>query len=541
MGYPRKLQPLVIEDDPYAVQGYKSTFKLLEEYHPLVEPLFVRSYAEARRAIEEPQIFHVVLLDLNLPAESRQQPQEGLTLGGQLLEFLASREAYPIPCVVVISGKLNLHDYPVSSIQERLTNDFVFGRLVNKGSSDQHNAIEEALLWAHKYVDVGIHVRDAGNLWYPVLSPREEYLLRRCVVSQPETLGVDIRWWSAERGDSLSGSPSPNRGPTKVLMGHFLLDEMGKSRPTFFKFEPAGNAPMSSRDASILAHKLGHVKVLHESTSRQRSLIVTQSVTISSLPIPLSEYLLRSPDEIGKHISRVVSQIINQLGQLGDRHDDEYPISEALFKHLSARAIDQVLSSPENVTSLEPGSDPLATMTSLLGSSAMHWSPRAQCVHGDLNASNVAIDTGNPEEPHAYVFDAAGTKPDLDFRDLATLEVTTILFSPPGEIDEDSFRFFRALYSEDFVPSTSPVQGSDFARNVISMVLSIRQYIDSQGHRDTYAVLVFDAVMRQLSGLGLQPSPNKVRSSQQACALASWITAWARRMAPALVRETRGA
>src|SRR5208337_2630326 len=103
---------------------------------------------------------------------------------------------------------------------------------VNKGTEQQHHEIETALSQALRYTDIGIHIRDAEKEWFPTLSPREDDLLRRCVLAQPSDLGVDVRWWSAEPGQSIS-HPSPNRGPTKVLMGHFLMDDgMGASLPT---------------------------------------------------------------------------------------------------------------------------------------------------------------------------------------------------------------------------------------------------------------------------------------------------------------------
>ncbi len=301
MSYPRKLHILVTEDDSDAIEAYKATFTLLAKNFQFVEPVFARSFADAKRHIDGSDIFHVVLLDLNLPLATRQQPAEGLAPGEQLLEELAKRDRLPVPVVLVVSGKLNL-PHPIGGIQDRLAKDFWYGRLVNKGSPDQHSEIEIGLTQALKYIDLGIHIRDSGSEWFPTLSPREEDLLRRCILSQPSTLGVDIRWWSAEPGQSAS-HPSPNRGPTKVLMGQFLMDDgMGTSIPTFFKFEPAGNAPSVCRDVGILAQKLGHVKVFTTSHARQRSLIVTQSATNRGVPVSLNEYLHRSAGEVTPNI-----------------------------------------------------------------------------------------------------------------------------------------------------------------------------------------------------------------------------------------------
>src|ERR1700722_7473289 len=152
MSYPRKLHLLVIEDDPDVITGYKTSFPLYAKTFPLVEPVIARSFADAIKHINGPEIFHVVLLDLNLPMATREQPVEGLAPGEQLLEDLAKRDAYPVPVVLIVSGKLNLAQ-SIGGLQDRLTRDFWYGRLVNKGL-EQANEIEAGLVQALKYLDV---------------------------------------------------------------------------------------------------------------------------------------------------------------------------------------------------------------------------------------------------------------------------------------------------------------------------------------------------------------------------------------------------
>src|SRR4051812_6144098 len=189
------------------------------------------------------------------------------------------RETYPIPALLVVSGKLGLAQ--LSDLRRRLEKDFWYGEMVNKGHPHLPEELKKALRKCQEYCDVGIHIRDGGREWFPTLSPREEDLLRRCVLSQQNCLGVDLEWWGAETGPSLS-QPSPNAGPTKVLMGRFLLDDgLEHSRPTFFKFEPTGNSELVCRDVGILDQKLSHVKVKHSGQSCSRCLLATQSVTNS--------------------------------------------------------------------------------------------------------------------------------------------------------------------------------------------------------------------------------------------------------------------
>jgi hypothetical protein len=64
------------------------------------------------------------------------------------------------------------------------------------------------------------------------------------------------------------------------------------------------------------------------------------------------------------------------------------------------------------------------------------------------------------------------------------------------------------------------------------MILAIRSHFQSEQQQAAYALLVFDAAIRQLFGLGVQPSPNKVRNPVHACFLAAWATKWLMNVAP---------
>ena len=526
MSYPRKLHILVIEDETDVVAAYKISFELLAKSFPLVTPVFARSYNDARKHIDGDEIFHVVILDLNLPLATREKADDTLAPGEQLLEVLANRDSFPVPVVLIVSGKLGLTD--LGGLQDRLETDFWHGRLVNKGTEQQDRDIEEGLEQALKYVDVGIHIRDAGKEWFPTVSPREEDLLRRCVLSQASGLGLDIRWWCAESGQSTSHA-SPNRGPTKVMMGHFLLDDgLGISLPTFFKLEPAGNGPSVCRDIGILAQKLGHIKVFHTSHSRQRSLIVSQSATNRGVPISLNDYLHCDPSAVSSKIPRLISQIVEQLNHLGDLTEDEVPASEFIWEWLDRSAIEKTWNSCDTQKLLTNGFEsPVAAYDHLKASDTKHWATRRSCSHGDLNSTNVAIDASNPNDPQAYIFDAAGMKPDFEFRDLATLEVTTILFNSVG-IDDQLIQACHAFYQTEFLPVRKPVAGSNdhLTENILTMILAIRSLFKTDLQKTAYALMVFDAVLRQLSGLGFQPSPNKVKNPLHACYLAAWIPAW---------------
>lgn len=530
MSYPRKLHILIVEDDSDAIEAYRVSFATLKKTVQIVEPVFVRSFADAKSRIDGQEIFHVVILDLNLPMETRGQPVEGLAPGEQLLEMLAKRDDHPVPVLLVVSGKLNLAQ-PIGNMQERLNNDFWYGRLVNKGL-EQHHEIESGLTQALRYLDVGIHIRDSGKEWFPTLSPREEDLLRRCVLTQSSCLGIDLRWWSAENGPSIS-HPTPNAGPTKVLMGRFVLDDgLGHSIPTFFKIEPAGNGPFVCRDVGILAQKLGHVKVYHTFQSRQRSLVVTQSVTNQGWPVSLNEYFQRGPSEVAPIVANVIHQVVEQLNQLGGVEEDELAVGAFFWSHLDRASIEKAWGGCDTRQILKDGfANPLIVFDQLKASAGKHWATRRNCTHGDLNATNIAIDATKPADPQAYVFDAAGMRADFDFRDLATLEVTSILFNSVG-VDQELIHVARSFYQADFLPAAPASTISGFAQNVFTTIIAIRSRFKDDNQKTTYALLVFDAALRQLCGLGFQPSPNKVKNPLHACYLAAWAAKWLSMIAP---------
>ncbi len=535
MSYPRKLHVLIVEDDSSVIDAYKEHFRSLRKTFPLVEPVYARSFADAKGCVDGQSIFHIVILDLNLPMETQGTPVEGFVPGEDLLELLAQRDDAPVPVVLVVSGKLNL-PHSTRGIKDRLANDFFHGDLLTKASVDEYQEIARGLQKALAYVDVGIHIRDSGRDVFPILSPREDDLLRRCVLANASTLGVDIRWWSAELGPTIS-RPSFSRGPTKVLMGKFLLDDgMEVSIPTFFKFESAGNALFATRDVGILSQKLRHVKVFGIQKSRRRSLIVTQSVTNHGTPVPLSSYLAGSPEAVSSHLPRLISEVVAQLKLLGGESADNVLIGSLMWEHLDAQAIEKTWRAYRERLPNEPPTDsPIGLLASIRSSAEKCWTNRRSCVHGDLNATNVAIDTTQEGHPEAYIFDPAGMKADFALRDLAMLEVTTIVFNA-AEAHEGLLDACRPFFSGEFLPKVSPPPiSSALTRNILSLISAIRENVVTEGERTVYALLVFDAVLVQLSGLGIQPSHNKVRSPAAACRMAEWIAEWV----PAVARGIR--
>lgn len=536
MSYHRKLHILIIEDEQEPIDTYREILSELRSEFPSVDPTIARSFDDAVQLLRSAHSFHIVVLDLNLPIATRQQPQEGLEPGKQLLEMLAKRDDYPVPVILVVSGRLNLAR--LSELRDIIEKDFWYGKLSNKGpglAMDFRCGLQKAL----EYNDVGIHIRDTNRKWFPILSPCEHDLLRRCILAQTSCLGVDLEWWAAEEGPTHTLG-SPKSGPTKVLMGQFLLDDgMGTSRLTFFKFEPVGNAPYTCRDASILNQKLSHVKVCYSASSRSRSILATQSVT-NGIPVPLSAYLEEDPEKIQQAIPKIVDKIVKQLASLGHLSEDQLPVHQLLWPSHNREYIAEGLKRSNIVTNDNP--NPLALFDVLRKRTDPIWVCRRSCVHGDLNATNIAIDSINDEPPHAFIFDAAGVHADVDLRDLAVLETTTLLFTDGKEV-EQHFQLFKEYY-DDVLPRTSPASSPTLpalVSNIMCFLTAIRFEVAQTKHPEVYPLMLFDTILIQLGGLSVQPSFNKIVSLARARDLVFWVTTWVTSWLPHVSKELAAA
>jgi len=537
MSYPRKLHILIVEDDQTPIDAYRELLETYRDECPSVEPTIVRSYADAEELLKGTRIFHCVILDLNLPLANREVAPEGLAPGELLLELASNRDDYPIPVLLVISGKLETAS--LMELHARLARAFWHGALIGKKDPKLPEELRKGLQKAQEYVDIGIHIQDSGNNWFPTLAPREDDLLRRCVLAKTGCLGVDLEWWSAEQGPSCS-RPTVNDGPTKVLMGRFLLDDgMESSRPTFFKFEPAGNAAFVCRDVAILDHKLSHVKVQHSSASRSRCLLVTQSVT-DSRPVSLHRILYSDDVSFDAVIPHLVSDIAMQLEKLGGIVEDFVMAAGTLWRSHDIEKVKQSLliaGAGLNYGSNETRPDML--LDEVRKSTARIWVSKRNCIHGDLNATNVAVDVSSPDRPHAFVFDAAGVHADIDTRDFAVLELTTLLFANDLGI-QSQFERFRHFYSDKIDPGILP-EAPTFpiaVRRTASLISAIRHHVSTLKNAETYPLVLFDTAILQLGGLAIQAKGNKVANPELTCVLATWIAAWLKQSMPQLFTDS---
>lgn len=533
MSYPRKIHALVIEDEKDKRDDYRETFARLAETGTVCgHPTFATCHEEACERIAEEAIYHLVVLDLGLPYKRRHAAADGAEPGQELLKRLSTRERYPVPALLVVSGRLGLTQQ--TDLGDAVRRDFYYGRTVQKGPDDAA-AIGAAVQAVERYCAVGVHLRDDGDSdnWFPLLSPREEDLVRRCVLERRH-IGVDLKGWSAERG--RSGVPEGcDNGPTKVFMGRFLLDGgHERSRPTFFKFEPAGNAAYTFPNAAIMDEKLRHVKVCHRGSHHYRSLLVTQSVS-DQTPISLDTYLA-GPERNGHTLASIAQDVWAQLSALGTNDDEELRIRDAFWKPLTSddgrATLVKACQVYGGVAAAPATRSPVELFDAVCRSTVSVWTTFKSGTHGDLNASNIAL--GNEGgTTRAWIFDAGCIERDVAVRDLAYLEATTLLFAAKPE-SGDMTMASAILYASnrDVAAGIDDAAAPGSVRNVVRFIGELRRVATTAVDPRLYALLVFNAVLCQLFGLAVAPSRNKIGSPAFATEYASRVTAWVLSVAP---------
>ncbi len=520
MSYPRQIRTLIIEDEETPIANYRALYEELKSQFDVAPPILARSFDDAVVHLSNGGMFHLVILDLGLPRKTHEPAEEKIEPGIDLVARCATREQYPVPCILVISGRLGRAN--LATLRESLGRDFWHGEMVNKGL-DETEAIEKALGKVLQYSSIGIHIHDGGDKLYPTVSPREDDLLRRAILAEPYCIGVDLEWWGAYHAPSMALSAVT--GKTKVLWGRFLLsDNHEASRPAFFKFEPRETADFSHGDVALMVQKLSHIKRCSAMKGHTRSLIVTQQVGESSArPLSLAEMLARPTSEVSTCLSTIVSEITVQLKSLGSITEDRLPPAKILWSWHD----DVNLASAYAKYGDSHASTPLNLLKRLRAETNLVWIKRQSSNHGDLNATNIALEVSG-SGLHAFIIDAAGMRADAAGKDLAMLEVTTLLHQ--GAVSTvDLIQQCSGLYAVQCdVPEqlANADQTTDIARNTFSFIREIRKQAVSLNVFPVYALLVFDCAMMQLGGLGIQGRGNKISNPQAAVLLAKLSAEW---------------
>lgn len=528
MSYPLMLQPLVIEDKDDVQDVYRGIFETVSAEisnvlpFAIMQPCYAFSYDQAVDLLDGSKIFHVVILDLRLPERQGLPAVQDQDLGLYLLERCISRDRFPIPALLVISGHIGSTDQ--TRIQDRLRNNFYYGRPLAKGNFELLGGeIRKACKEALRYAGVGIHLRDAEGGQYPTLTPRDEDLLRRSVLQQPGGIGVDLNWWSATRcpeGGAVAANPW-----TKVLMGRYLLDDGGgASRPKFFKLLAGADSHSVIESARRIEQKLTHIKITSTVVSRSTGLLVTEKVGAQEArPRPLGEIF----DSINRADAfAIAGQIVSQVHQLGELLDDSKLMKSLLWSaHDEKMLADQWKNLQARLPKEVPSVEPVALFIELRQCDEKLRLRERSLVHGDLHTSNVALDS-TAHGPEAYIFDPGVIRRSAAGRDIAVLEVSVLLhrrleLATLIQVCSVIYDAAKPLDENSFASVAEPL-----AQNIIEFVRGLREGVKTWNAAAVYALLVFDFALIQLGGLSFGSSGNRIADPLAAGIVAAFSARW---------------
>jgi len=528
MSYPLTLQPLVIEDEDKVKDAYQAIFETISGEignslpFRIPPPCYAFSYEQAVSLLASSKIFHVVILDLRLPERQGLPEVQDQDLGLDLLERCINRDHFPIPALLVISGHVGSTDQV--RIQDRLRDNCFYGRLLAKGDFEfLEGEIRRACTEALRYAGVGIHLRDAEEKQYPTLTPRDEDLLRRSVLQQPEGIGVDLNWWSATRCPEGAGVAASRW--TKVLMGRYLLDDGGGfSSPKFFKLLVGPDSHSVIESARRIEQKLTHIKITSTVVSRSTGLLVTEKVGAQDArPKPLGE-IFESIDRAGAF--EIAGQIVGQVHQLGDLLDDSKPMKSVLWPaHDEKTLADQWKDLKPRLPTDVPSIDPVALYMELRQCDQKLRLRERSLIHGDLHMSNVALDT-TARGPEAYIFDPGVIRRSAAGRDLAVLEVSVLLHQRLDvatlvQVCSVVYDAAKPLGENSFASLTEPL-----AQNIVEFIRGLRAGVNTWNSAAIYALLVFDSALIQLGGLSFGSSGNRIADPRAAGVVTAFVARW---------------
>ncbi|MEQ1826064.1 MAG: hypothetical protein ABL921_08960 [Pirellula sp.] len=517
MSYPFEIQPLVIEDEQTAKEHYEAAFELLKSKYSIAPPIWAFSYDDGLAAATCERIYHLAIVDLRLPETHGRPHSDNLEFGLALVRSLANRNSFPIPALLVISGHLGLAKQ--MELDELVQASFAYGRVLAK-SDHLEEEIESALSAVQRYSHIGIHIRDSGEKLFPSVTPRDEELLRRCVLKNEEAIGLDLSWWAAKT--------TLDSGWSKVLMGRFAFSAgRGHSLNTFFKLESSKNAVFVFKSASLCAQKLKHIKVVYSEIAGDTGLLVTQAAGSGDVETySFEKFVRRNTGTIEQQHSLIAKQIAYQIGLLGDRTPDQTLVRNLFWKY---HDVDRVKTQwlkyggPKLLTELQDQLDcPISRYSKLLVSQDIVRFSKQSVLHGDLNYTNVALEDSS-EGVKAFVFDAYGFGSGPSVSDLATLEVSLLLHL---ESEESLVSGLRIIFGQGWATDTLPPSATDMQQNVLRLVREIRNQAIQTDTLRVYALCVFDQCLVQLGGLAFRSSCNRINFPSDAAQLSALAAKW---------------
>jgi len=296
----------------------------------------------------------------------------------------------------------------------------------------------------------------------------------------------------------------------------FLLRGRTYSLNHFFKLATAEGAENVTRNARSAGLTHQHVKVAGSALGHSRSLLVTQSAgKTTGLPSSLNDIFALPPGRVTPSLPKMAAAVAEQVAAFGASTPDQHPVSQLLWRSHSRDRIAGQWRRRNGLAALEAlngdGVDPLQTFDRLMASSALVRYERQEARHGDLNFSNVAVEETDAGQFNAWVFDVAGGVAGANVRDLATLEVTSILHQSPcdaGPMSELCRGLFSGVLSADASYDSAAVTAR--GSNTHRFIVELRAQALRRATADVYAILLFDEALMQLGGLDFGSSYNKI-------------------------------
>jgi CheY-like chemotaxis protein len=524
MSYPAEIRTLIIEDESHMIVEYRRIFEYLQKTFPLLaEPSFAESYTDAEEKLRCADIYHLVILDLALP-ETIGTPVGAVTARGLgLIPSIGNREEYPVPVLMIVTGDpTRVANMP--ALEEQLRASFWKHWVISK-----NNKLNEQLKWgieaAIAHTKLGIHIvgdEKSDKLW-PMLSPREEDILRRAILeTQSSAIGADLRWWSVNHGPAGSAH-------VKVRRGRLLLSgQTGHSRERFLKFVSAEEGENAKRSAELLGSKLPHGQLIRYLAVGSRALIVTEKAGLDeNPPRPLDEVLTAGPSIDETSIERIASDIVDQLQKLGASSSSTVTVSETIWSSHDGPRLADAWARAGGGSADEPASllKELRERTEML-------IVKKRMGHGDLHPGNVAIgeDSGRLR---AYVIDAGVMTQSVWAKDIAVLETSTILHVDFGETPSPVLSQVTLFDGTD--PHGEAIDWRNIdpkALNAVRFIVNLRQRVRADCDEKTYLILLLDSLLIQIGGVAFGTTYNKIVSVADTVLLFRHLVQWYRKLWP---------
>jgi len=526
MSYPAEIRTLIIEDDPDMIEQYRQIFDYhRKQFSLLAEPWFAESYEDAQFELLRPHIYHLVILDLALPETIGGPLGDVMARGLGLIPSIAEREDYPVPILMIVTADpRRIVNAP--AVEQQLRSAFWKHWLISKNDKlmDQLVCGIEAAL---EYTRVGIHIvgdQNTDELW-PMLSPREEDILRRVILDYPSSaVGADLRWWSVEPNGLRASKPAW----AKVLHGRLILaGQDGFSRERFLKFVSVEEGDAARKSAELLGSKLPHAQVIRYLAIGSRALLVTDKAGPNDSPPRPLRTVLKQSEPIGEAgISRITQDIVDQLCMLGESSPSTTSIATVLWPFHDQNRLIEAWSRIGGT-----GIDPALIFAELRLRTDKLIVKKRMC-HGDLHPGNISV-SEDDGKLRAYIIDAGVMKPDVWAKDIAVLEVSILLHVSFGE-GSGPLTSMSSLF-DGIDPYGEAIDWETVEQglaNALRLIVSLRNGMRVECDEKTYIVLLLDCLLIQIGGVVFGTTRNKIIAFDGVVLLFQKLVQWYRKLYP---------